>query len=692
MGYRVGIDVGGTFTDFVAVEPDGSFSLWKGLTTPEDPSIGVAKGLERLAADRGFGLADLLRRTDLVVHGTTTADNTMIDLSGARTGLLVTRGRRDEIELRRGYKEDIWNPRAAPPPTLVPRRYRLPLAERLDCEGRVLVPLDEEEVRAAVRRLRGAGIESVAVVLLFSFLNPAHERRVGEIVREEWPDLRMLSLSHEVHPAAPEFERTSTTVVNAYVGPRVERYLRRLEELLHENGFPHPLFVMQSNGGIATVDSVSRRPVATLASGPAGGVIGACHVAREAGIEDFISVDMGGTSYDVCLVRGAEPVVKSAWNWVHRYLVALPMVDVVQIGAGGGSIARAAGGTLQVGPQSAGSEPGPICFGRGGREPTVTDAHLVLGYLNPRSFAGGEMALRVEGVAEAIEEKVGRPLGMGAVEAAAGIYRLANANMNHAIARVSAQRGHDPRRFALVVFGGNGPVHALAQAEELGIGRVLVPRTAPAFSALGLLGAGYLVDRIHARIEPAAAADPARLAALFGELEAAAAAEIAAAGLPPERVVHERFAQCRYPGQTFDLDVPVAGGALGAAAGAAIAEGFHARHQAEHGFARRAEEVWIAGLRVRTRAPLDRPALPRHPGAGGAPARPAATRPAHFGGRFLETAVYAGRELRAGHGVAGPAIIEEPFTTLVVPPGWGARLDDFGNYLATRGAAGGGPA
>ncbi|HLW17176.1 MAG TPA: hydantoinase/oxoprolinase family protein, partial [Actinomycetota bacterium] len=393
MGYRIGIDVGGTFTDFLLVKPDGKFVLDKNFTTPRDESTGVMSGLTRLADGLGLTLKALLGQTDVIIHGTTTADNTMIELNGAKTGLLVTKGRRDEIELRRGFKEDIWNPSSPPPPQIVPRRYRLTVKERLDYQGNVLVPLDEEGARAAVRRLKSAGIESIAVVTLFSWVNAAHEKRIAEIVREEYGDVEMVSLSHEVHPAAPEFERTSTTLVNAYVGPRVQKYLERLADKLRQTGFRKQLLIMQSSGGITSVTAAIRRPIATLASGPTGGVIGAAEVARTANVDNFISVDMGGTSYDVCLVRGGEPNVKSSWNWVNRYLIALPMVDVISIGAGGGSIARVRAGGLQVGPESAGSDPGPICYGRGGTEPTVTDANLVLGYLNPEYFAGGTFPL-----------------------------------------------------------------------------------------------------------------------------------------------------------------------------------------------------------------------------------------------------------------------------------------------------------
>ena len=682
-GYRIGIDVGGTFTDFLVVAPDGSLTLSKSFTTPEDQSVGVLEGLDRVSADADLSVQELLGKTDLIIHGTTTADNTMIELSGAKTGLLVTSGARDEIELRRGWKEDIWDPQAPPPPQIVPRRYRLPIDERLDNEGNVLVPLDEDEVRRAVRRLKGAGIESIAVVTLFSFLNPAHERRIGEIVREEYPDVAMVSLSHEVHPAAPEFERTSTTVVNAYVGPKVQRYLQRLDEQLKEKGYRHELLVMQSSGGIATAASAIRRPIATLASGPAGGVMGACMVAAESGTPDFISMDMGGTSYDVCLVRGGEPTIKSFWNWVHRYLIALPMVDVVSIGSGGGSIARVHAGGLQVGPESVGSDPGPVCYGQGGMQPTVTDANLVLGYLNPDYFAGGEFPLKADGVLELIEDEVGKPLGLDGVEAAWGIHRLVNADMNNAIIRVSAERGLDPREFALVVFGGNGAVHAMHQADDLGISRVLIPKAAPAFSALGLLVADYLVEKVRASLVSTTEAEPGKLEKTCRELEETAEAELVEAGLPTRRFVHQRFAQCRYPGQTFDIDVPLGRAALDAKAVGKIGEKFHALHEGLHTYARRGEPVMISALRVRSAGVLKSPSLQRFAGTSKTPV-PKARRDVFFDGTFRKTRIFDGPQLRAGQKVRGPAVIEERFTTIVVPPGWQLKLDKLGTYVGSR--------
>ena len=640
-------------------------------------------GLRRLATRQGLKLKELLSDTDVIIHGTTTADNTMIELNGAKTGLLVTAGHRDEIELRRGYKENIWQQSYPPPPAIVPRRYRLSIPERLDHKGNVLTELDEDAVRAAVKRLKKAKIESIAVVTLFSWVNPMHEERIAEIVREEFKSLKLLSLSHEVNPAPPEFERISTTVVNAYVGPRVQAYLEELARKLEKAGFAKELLVMQSSGGMAGVTAAIDRPISTLASGPTGGVMGAAQIGAAAKVEDFISVDMGGTSYDVCLVRGGEPTIKTSWNWVNRYLIALPMVDVISIGAGGGSIARVKAGGLQVGPESAGSEPGPICYGRGGTQPTVTDANLVLGYLNPEWFAGGAFPLKTDTVDEIIAREVGEPLGYSAVEAAWGIYRLVNADMNNAIRRVSAERGLDPREFALVVFGGNGAVHALAQAEDLGLSKVVIPKTAPAFSALGLLVADHLVDQSRGSLVPSREADARAIERMFKDLETSATAELRAAGVPASKVVHQRFAQCRYEGQTWDIDVPVSG-SVSKAGVATIAEDFHRIHEEEHTYARREEDVLIAGVRVRSRSAMPKPSAPRLRGTK-KPAAKTGTRKAYFG-TWRTAAVFDGEALLAGQKVEGPAIIEEPFTTIVVPPGWVTVLDRDGNYVGTRSA------
>jgi N-methylhydantoinase A len=684
--FRIGIDVGGTFTDLVLAEAGGGLVLDKHPTTPHDQSDGVLGGIGQLAARRGLVLDDLLAHTDLIVHGTTTADNTMIEMSGATTGLITSEGHRDEIEIRRGFKEDIWNPALPPPPPICQRRRRYGVPERLDFEGHVVVPLDEDAVRRACRRMKHQGVDSLAVVLLFAFVNSAHERRVREIAAEELPGV-MVSLSHEVMPSAPEFERTSTTLVNAYVGPKIGRYLSRLDERLRAAGFGGELLIMQSNGGVMPGGYVTQKAVAVMGSGPAGGVMGATAVAGAAGIRDFISVDMGGTSYDVCLVRNGSPDVKAGWNWHHRYVIGLPMVEVQSVGAGGGSIARVESGVLRVGPESAGSQPGPVCYGRGGVEPTVTDANLVLGYLNPAGFCGGTMRLDVEGAHAAIAERVAKPLGVSVVEAADGIVRLVNANMANAVRKISAGRGIDPRPLTLVAFGGNGPVHAGMQAAELGIRRVFVPKLAPAFSALGLLLTDHVVDEMRSYIVPVSRVDAGKVNALLADMEASARAALGGTnGRRARRLRIERAAALCYPGQTFDMPVPLParGGPVTARTLAATVERFHVLHEELHTYACRDEEPVLRGLRLKAVAVEEKVVLPRVPRQGHGMARVGA-RKAFFGGRFVPTPVYAGPRLAPGRAILGPAIVEEPFTTLVVYPRQRAVVDGWGNYLvATR--------
>ena len=681
-GYRVGVDVGGTFTDLVLVRPDRTIHLDKTATTPHDQSEGVMNGLERLARSEGKDLAAFLAATERIVHGTTTADNTMIQMNGAVTGLITSDGHRDEIEMRRGFKENIWDPSFPPPPPICPRRRRIGVPERLDYQGNVVDPLDEDALRRGLRRLKLQQIESLAIVFLFSFVNPAHEKRAAEIAAEELPGVDV-SLSYQVMPQAPEFERTSTTLVNAYVAPRIKRYLRNLEQKLSAAGYGRDLLLMQSNGGLMTASYVAGKAVSVLGSGPSGGVVGACSVAQAAGIDDFISVDMGGTSYDVCLVRGGRPHVSSSWNWHHRYLVGLPMVDVQSVGAGGGSIASVVEGALHVGPESAGAQPGPICYRRGGTRPTVTDANLALGYLNPDYFYGGELSLDLEAVQRAIDEQIRRPLGLATVEEAAhGIFRMVNANMANAIRRVSATRGVDPRELPLVAFGGNGAVHAGMQAAELDIRQVLIPKTAPTFSALGLLLTDPIVIELRSYITPAADADLGRMSALFAEMREAATASLLAGGFPAREIQHQRVAYMCYPGQTFDMPVPVEGdGAFGARDLRRLIEAFHHEHESLHTYASRDQMPILRGVGMRATAVTGKPQLP-HVSASSRDASSAlkGKRRAYFAGKWVATPVYDGVKLRARQTVTGPAIIEEPLTTIVVYPGQRARLDTLGNY------------
>jgi N-methylhydantoinase A len=686
-GFRVGIDVGGTFTDLICVTPEGTVLLDKTPTTPEDQSVGVMTGIGQLAEAQQLDTATFCARLDSLVHGTTTADNTMIEMDGAATGLLVTEGHRDEIELRRVHKEEIWDPSYPAPPPIARRRARIPIPERMDFEGNVVLPLDEDAIRHGVQRLEKLGVTSIAVMFMHSFTNPAHELRARELILEEFPDVEHISLSHEVMPRAPEFERTSTTLVNAYVAPRIAAYTGRLTEKLRTAGYTNEMLIMQSTGGVMPPDYVARRAVTLLGSGPTGGVMGAALAAERSGIRDFVAVDMGGTSYDVCLVRDGQPEIKTDWNWRYRYYIGLPMVDVQSVGAGGGSIAHVKQGALLVGPDSAGSQPGPACYGRGGAHATVTDADAALGYLPTESFAGGRMTLDVEAARAAIARDVADPLGMDVIEAAWGIERIVNANMANAVRKVLSTHGADPRDLAMIAYGGNGPVHAWAQAPELGISRILVPKAAPAFSALGLLVANYLVDLVKAYVVPLSQVDVTRVTTLMRELLDEARKELEPANLGEGQVTTELYAQMCYPGQNFDMSVPVPEGADLTDAGLLdLAGRFHAKHETDRGFSFPAQQPLLRGVRLIARGHTPKPGHLAEPGTvtDAAQARKG-SRPVHFGREFIDTAVYDGAVLAPGARLDGPAVVEEPFTVVVVAPSSSLVLDEHGNYDITVG-------
>jgi N-methylhydantoinase A len=682
MGYRIAVDVGGTFTDLVCVAPGGEVLVEKTLSTPADQSVGVMDGLERLARRVGCSLEELCSSTEAFVHGSTVADNTMIEMNGARVGLLTTAGHRDEIELRRCFKEEIWDPAYPAPPPIARRRARMAIDERLGADGEVVRELPEEQVREAARRLSLLGVESVAVAFLFSYLNPAHERRAREILLEEMPELAHISLSHEVLPRAPEFERTSTTLVNAYVGPRLSRYVNGLTSKLREAGYTGEVLLMQSTGGVMPADYVTRNAVSLLGSGPTAGVLGAARVASSIKVGDFVSVDMGGTSYDICVVRGGEPTVSLDWNWRHRYYIGLPMVDVRAIGAGGGSIASVQAGSLSVGPQSAGAEPGPACYGRGGTMPTVTDADLVLGYLPAEGFAAGRMTLDRDAAVSAIRREVAEPLGTDVMEAAWAIRQVVDATMADAVRRVLASQGVDPRDLSLVAYGGNGPVHAWSQALGLGIRRVLLPRSAPVFSALGLLVADYRIESVRSYVTRVGGIDPARVRHAFVEMSEQAFKELTPAGVAPEQVRIQCFANMCYPGQNFDLSVPVLGESEFDAGDVAFLVGrFHDLHEADRGFCFPEHEPLLRSLRmVAVAAGACPPELAAVSGVADSGPAHLSTRRAYFGEGMVEAPVYTGSSVRPGMVIEGPAFIDEPFTVVVVPPGAVASLDEAGHF------------
>ncbi|AZH25226.1 hydantoinase/oxoprolinase family protein [Haloplanus aerogenes] len=669
---RVGVDVGGTFTDVVVADESG-LTMLKVPSTPDSPDRGVLDGLDA-ASEQGDVDPEAVA---FFGHGTTVATNALLEREWAETALVTTEGFRDAVEIGRQTRPSLYDLRAEKPSPIVDRDRRYEVVERLDRRGEVVEPLDEEEARSIARTVADADVESVAVAFLFAFENDAHERRVRDLLHKEGVDGE-ISLSSEVLPEIREYERTLATTINAALKPVMNRYLGRLEEGVAEAGVPAALKVMQSNGGVASAQVTRERPVNTLLSGPAAGVRGAAHVAGETGFDDVLTMDMGGTSCDVSLVRDGDPVVTTEGQ-VGDYPVNVPMVDVHTIGAGGGSIAWVdEGGSLRVGPRSAGADPGPICYGRGGTDPTVTDAHLLLGRIDPASFFEGSADEST--VREAVRESVADPLGLSVEEAAQGILDVANANMERALRVVSVERGHDPRDFSLVAYGGAGPLHAAELAAELDVPRVVVPRSAGVLSALGLLISDAVYEEGVSAVRPWTEVDPADLTERFEGMEAEGRERLETEGYPADRRRFERAVDLRYRGQSFDLRVPVPEGRLDADTLDTVADRFHQRHERRYGHASPDEPVELVTVRLRSRGVVDPPALSMAEGGTTDPT-PRTTRPATFGGETGETPIYDRSALGPGAELDGPAVIEGVESTAVVPPEADAHVDDLGNVV-----------
>ncbi|MGD9802444.1 MAG: hydantoinase/oxoprolinase family protein [Hyphomicrobiaceae bacterium] len=673
--YRIGVDVGGTFTDLVAVDETGATTLGKSPSTPEDPSIGVLEGLGVLAATLGLDRAALLARTERIVHGTTVATNSLLERKGARVGLLTTAGHRDVLEMREGLKpEDRYNLRLAAPEPLVPRRLRLGIVERVRADGSVLTPLDEASVVAAVDAMAKAGVTSVAICFLHAWRNPAHEAAAARIVRERMPDV-YVTASSEVYPQIKEYERVSTTVVNAYVGPVVAGYLGRLEGRLKNSGYRGPLFIMLSHGGVAPVEEAIRLAAATVLSGPAGGVAGSTYAAALLETPNLIPFDMGGTSTDISLIRKSTPGL-AIDRGIAGQRIALPSLDIVTLGAGGGSIARVdGGGVLHVGPESAGANPGPACYGRGGVEATVTDANLTLGLLDPAGLLGGEMKLDRTAAERALGE-LGKTLGLDAVTAAAGVQRVINARMAEGIRLVSVRRGIDPTAFALLAFGGAAGLHATAVARQLSVPRVIVPRVASVLSAWGMLASEIRFETTRSHIGDAAAMTSEGLHAIFGEMEEAARARLKAVFDGPIAIA--RSADMRYGEQIFEINVPLDHIDWGAAdLGACVADAFHARHEELYTYAQRTNEVVLVNARVAAIGKL--PELPREPVlTPRAPVPPVRRQRVHLGGAWQEIDAHAFETLSPGQSIEGPALVEGTTTCVLIERGDTARVTPHG--------------
>ncbi|MFM7784455.1 MAG: hydantoinase/oxoprolinase family protein [Gammaproteobacteria bacterium] len=681
MGFRVGVDVGGTFTDFLVVDERGSPEIFKTSTTPRDPTIGFFRGLEKAATARGLTLAQFLDRVDTVVHGTTITTNATLTGDGAVTGFVTTKGFRDVLNMRRGLKERQYD-KYAPPATLVPRHRIRVVEERVNVAGEVVTPLNEQDVREAARYFRAQGVEAVAVSLLWSFLHPQHEERIRAIIEEEMPGI-YVSLSTEILPQIRVYERHSTTALNAYVGPVLTRYLKRLQEELQKRRFKGKLLIMQSNGGVMSPEVAQRFASNTLLSGPAGAPMAGVFYGGTQGFRNVITVDMGGTSFDVALVKDAQPTITNE-GIIDGHRIASPILDIHTIGAGGGSIAWVdSGGMLAVGPKSAGAEPGPACYGRGGTKPTVTDAQYLLGYLDPSLFEAGEIDFDRDASWRAVKENVADPLKLDMIAAAAGIYDIVNSNMAAALGVVSVQRGYDPREFVLVVAGGAGPIHAAPIARELQIPLILIPRASSVFCAAGMLISDLKHDFVRTYAREFAQVKQADVRKLYAEMAAAGKATLKTEHVPASRIEIDYTADVRYVGQFNEVEVPVpSNGRIDAAALEAIAEEFHNRHDSLYGYSMRGAALELINLRITARGRTDKPQQEklRRKGSGSAHAR-IGKRKAFFDGRFLEVSVYDGLALQAGNRVPGPAIVVQPTTSIVLPPDFDFLCDDYGNYL-----------
>jgi N-methylhydantoinase A len=672
--YRLGIDVGGTFTDLVAVDDGGRVTLAKAASTPRDPSLGVMEGLALLAAELGTELPALLAATERIVHGTTVATNALLERKGAKVGLLTTEGHRDILEMREGLKEDRYNLRMPPPLPLVPRALRLGVRERLRFDGTVATPLSRASLASAIRKLAQAGVEAVAVCYLHAYRDPRHELATRQALERRLAGA-YISLSCEVLPQIKEYERLCTTVVNAYVGPTLSRYLHHLMQRLRAAGYRGEVLIMQSHGGVAPILDAMRLAAGAILSGPAGGIAGSRYCAQLLGEGDLISFDMGGTSTDISVLERGEPHLTGD-KAVSGLKVALPSIDIHTLGAGGGSIAQVdAGGILHVGPESAGAEPGPACYGKGGLAATVTDANVVLGYLDPANFLGGRTQLDRQ-AAEAAVERIARQLGTTAVAAAEGIHRVVNTNMAEGIRLVSARRGVDPRRFALLAFGGAAGLHIADVARLLDITRVIVPRLAAVLSAWGMLATDLRYELVHTHVGEVQQLGAAELRRLFADMEAEGRARLATAFAGPVSV--RRAADMRYGEQIFEITVPLDGLDVEAVDFLEqVVARFHRRHEDLYTYSAPDQEVVLVNARLAVIGKL--PALPAEPTreAGGEVA-PRGHRRAYLGS-WLTLPVYDLDAVQPGHVVHGPALFESATTTvlirqgdhaLVTPHGW----------------------
>ncbi len=689
--YRLGIDAGGTFTDFILADRDGGTRIFKVLSTPTAPTQAIKNGLALITEETGLSAHEIVSNSDLCINGTTVGLNALITHTGAKTGLIATKGHEDSIEIRLGHKEDgyRYDPDYPPATMLVPRHLRKGVQERVISNGTVKTPLNEEDVRAACRTLLQEGVESVAISFVWSVLHPEHETRAAEIVREMMPDVR-LTIGSQLYPQVREYTRTSTAIVNAYLAPILQRYVEAIDAYFRELGSKHPVRYFQSNGGLALGKVVSDQSVYAINSGPASAPQAALDVAEPWGDKNIITCDMGGTSFDITLTKDGKANVNKNIDFL-RYRIGIPMIQVETLGAGGGSIGWIDSmGLMQMGPQSAGSEPGPACYGQGGENPTTTDANLVLGYLNADGLVGGRLPLDVDKARGAIRSKLADPLGISVEKAAYGMFTIVNNNMVNAIRRVSVERGYDPRDFVLMGAGGATGAHITALAREMGISKVLISKLASGLCAYGQIISDVKYNYMAPapiRLDGAEAAK--RLNDLFNGLEARGNEDLAGDGFSEDRISISRSLDMRYVGQVHECTVEIDPFEVTEARLEDIKAAFHARHRELYTYDEPHSAVEVVNVESTIAGHVDKPARMTIGAGKGAHETLKGTRPMVFtaDGVSQDTPVYDGSAMGAGDTLHGPAVIEEVTTTIVVEPGWTVSLHDSGVYVLTAEAA-----
>lgn len=681
MRYMVGVDVGGTFTDVTLVDTrSGEILNHKVPSTPDDPSRAIMNGVEQILELNGVSVSEVR----YLAHGTTVATNSLIERKGALTGLLVTEGFRDLLEIGRQTRPGLYDFFKEKPEQVIPGHLRLEVDERLYADGSVRKPLDPDRLREAIERLKQEGVQAIAVCFLFSYLNPEHEKQAVEEIRRQFPEA-YVSASHQVVPEFREYARLSTTALNAYLGPVMQRYMENFQQSVRKAGIPVDPYITQSNGGIISIQESVSNPVRTAVSGPAAGVVAASHLAELTGYKNMITFDMGGTSADFSLIENGEPKI-SMEREVEGFPARIPMLDIHACGAGGGSIAWLdAGGALKVGPESAGSMPGPAAYGRGGTRPTVTDANAILGRLNPDGILGGRMTLDVEASKRAVQEHLCVRTGLSLLEATMGILTVVNANMTRAIRLISVEKGYDPREFTLVSFGGGGGMHCGALARELGIPRILVPPSPGTFCSLGLLVTDVRSDYVRSMLLESTGGSMETIRGLFSAMMQEGAAMLEKEGIPEPKRRYVLGLDLRFKGQNYELTLPVEWSELTDDGVQGILTRFHEQHEKHYGYSNRSGVIEFVNYRVTALGELPKAALRRTEESGSRSVQPTSRREVYFAETdrpgYYDTPIYQRSELVPGDRLAGPAIIEQMDSTILILPGQTAGVDPYRNLV-----------